>query len=276
MTQKLTDLSRLCIHTVTTRPWAIEEAAENYAAAGISGITVWTEALEGRNAESMGRMLRNHGLDIVSYVRGGFFADPDGGVRQKKVDETRRIIEEAAALGAPMVVLVAGASPHQGLEESRKQIREGLENVLPDAEEAGVRLGIEPLHPMYADSRSAINTLAQANDLAESLNSDHVGVVIDVYHLWWDPSLKVEIARCGRHGNLFAYHVCDWKSPTEHFLLDRGLMGEGVIPLHKIRGWVEEAGFDGYIEVEIFSENYWKEVSNGYLQKIQSAYQEYA
>ena len=266
------DFSRLCIHTITTKPWSIEEAAANYAAAGIPGITVWRQSLEGRQPAEVGRNIRDEGLDIVSLVRGGFFAAPDENGRRSAIDENKRVIDEAEALGAPLVVLVGGATPGQPLADSRAQIRDGLDAVLPHAEAAGVKLGIEPLHPVYADSRSAINTLGQANDLADAVGSDHFGVVVDVYHLWWDPDLEAEIARCGRSGHLFAYHVCDWKSPTEHILLDRGLMGEGCIPLRQIRGWVEDAGFDGYVEVEIFSEHYWKQDQHAFLRQIQDAY----
>ncbi len=268
----LDDFSRLCIHTVTTKPWSIEEAAANYAEAGLGGITVWRQSLDGHTPAAAGRLVREHGLDVVSLVRGGFFAAAGVDGRQNAIDENKRVIDEAAELGAPLVVLVGGALPDQPLEVSRSQIRDGLDAVLPHAEAAGVRLGIEPLHPVYADSRSAINTMAQANDLAEAFDSDHLGVVVDVYHLWWDPNLEAEIARCGRNGNLFAYHVCDWKSPTEHILLDRGLMGEGCIPLRQIRRWVEDTGFGGYIEVEIFSERYWGEDQHVFLRQIQDAY----
>lgn len=270
--QPLNDYRKLCIHTITTKPWSIEVAAANYAQAGLGGITVWRQSLDGHTPAKAGQMIREHGLDVVSLVRGGFFPAVEHAGRQDAIDENKRVIDEAAELGAPLVVLVGGALPDQPLEVSRSQIRDGLEAVLPYAEASGVRLGIEPLHPVYADSRSAINTMAQANDLAESFDSDYFGVVVDVYHLWWDPNLEAEIARCGQNGNLFAYHVCDWKSPTEHILLDRGLMGEGCIPLRQIREWVEGAGFDGYIEVEIFSERYWGEDQHVFLQQIQDAY----
>lgn len=266
------DFSRLCIHTITTKSWCIEEAAANYAAAGIPGITVWRQSLEGRSPAEVGRLIREEGLDVVSLVRGGFFASPDADGRRDAIDENKRVIDEAEALGAPLVVLVGGATPGQPLEDSRTQIRDGLDAVLPHAEAAGVKLGIEPLHPVYADSRSAINTLGQANDLADAIGSPHFGVVVDVYHLWWDPHLEAEIARCGRNGHLLAFHICDWKSPTEHILLDRGLMGEGCIPLRQIRRWVEDTGFDGYVEVEIFSENYWKQDQHAFLRQIQDAY----
>lgn len=271
-----TDLSRLCIHTITTKPWKIEEAAKNYAAAGVGGITVWRDALEGRSIRQTGQLLREHGLTIVSLCRGGFFPAKDAHKRQQAIDDNRRAIEEAAELGTSLIVLVCGADPAQSLEESRKQIRDGIAAVLPDAAAAGVKLAIEPLHPMYADTRSAINTLAQANDMAEAFHSEWVGVAVDVYHLWWDPFLEQEIKRCGDSGNLLAFHLCDWKVPTTDFLLDRGLMGEGCIPVKQIRSWVEKTGFTGFNEVEIFSTAYWKEDQATFLQKIISAYKEHS
>jgi sugar phosphate isomerase/epimerase len=146
-------------------------------------------------------------------------------------------------LGTSLIVLVCGADPSQPLEESRKQIQDGIATILPDAAAAGVKLAIEPLHPMYADTRSAINTLAQANEMAEAVHSKWVGVAVDVYHLWWDPSLENEIKRCGENGKLFAFHVCDWKVPTTDLLLDRGLMGEGCISLKADQGMGGERGF---------------------------------
>ena len=270
------DLSRLCIHSITTKPWGIEEAAKNFSAAGIKGITVWRDALEGRNIRQTGKMLREHDLSVVSLCRGGFFPDKHIAKRKSAIDDNRKAIEEAAELGTSMLVLVCGADPAQSLEESRKQIQDGIAAVIPDASAAGVKLTIEPLHPMYADSRSAINTLAQANDMAEALNSPFVGVAVDVYHLWWDPFLEREIKRCGENGNLMAFHICDWKLPTTDLLLDRGLMGEGCIPVRQIRGWVEAAGFSGFNEVEIFSNAYWKEDQSDFLKKIIKAYQEHS
>ncbi len=181
----------------------------------------WTEEISVKRD----RMLREHDLTIVSLCRGGFFSHKDVNKRKQAIDDNRKAIEEAAELGTSMLVLVCGADPSQSLEESRKQIRDGIAAILPEASAAGVKLTIEPLHPMYADTRSAINTLAQANDMAEELNSPWVGVAVDVYHLWWDPFLEKEIKRCGENGNLSAFHICDWKSPTTDMLLDRGLDG---------------------------------------------------
>lgn len=267
-----TDLSKLCVHTITTKPWAIEEAAKQYADAGVKGITVWRDALEGRNIKQTGDLLREHDLSIVSLCRGGFFPHTDAGKRKLAIDDNRKAIAEAVELGTSLIVLVCGSSPGQPLEESRQQILDGIAAVLPDAEAAGVKLAIEPLHPMYADTRSAINTLAQANAMAEALYSPWVGVAVDVYHLWWDPFLEVEIKRCGENENLFAFHICDWKSPTTDMLFDRGLMGEGCIPIQQIRGWVEAAGFNGFNEVEIFSNIYWQEDQSAFLNKIITAY----
>jgi sugar phosphate isomerase/epimerase len=272
----LTDLSRLCIHTITTKPWNIDEAAKYYSEAGIGGITVWRDTLEGRNIRETGEMLRDHGLKVVSLSRGGFFANYVRSKRESAIGENRRAIEEAYELGTRKIIIVCGADPQQSLEDSRKQIFEGLSSVLDDAASAGIVLAIEPLHPMFADTRSAINTIAQANSLAESLNSPAVGVVIDVYHLWWDPQLENGIKSCGKNNNLAAYHISDWKSPTTDLLNDRELMGEGCIPLRSIRSWVEKAGFDGYIEVEIFSNNYWNQDQSQFLKKIISSYREFA
>jgi len=269
---KIEDLSKLCIHTITTKPWSIEEAAENYSRVGVKGISVWRQYLEGRNIAQTGEMLKSHGLEVVSLVRGGFFPSTSAEKRAAAIDDNKKAVDEAAALGAPMIVLVVGADPGQSLETSRAQIREGIESVLPYAIANGVKLAIEPLHPMYADTRSAVNTLGQANDMAEAIASDHVGVAADVYHLWWDPDLEQELLRCGRNGHLYAFHICDWMSPTVDFLNDRGLMGEGCIPVQKIRGWAEAAGFNGYNEVEIFSDRWWAADQKVFLDKIVEQY----
>lgn len=270
----ITDLSRLCVHTITTKPWAIEEAAKRYRASGVNGITVWRDALESRNITRTGQLLRDEGLKIVSLCRGGFFPHVEKAKRATAITDNKIAIAEAVQLGAPVVVLVCGAEPRQSLADSRKQIQDGIESLLPYAAEAGVKLAIEPLHPMYADTRSALNTLAQANDMAEALNSPWVGVAVDVYHLWWDPTLEAEIKRCGKQGNLLAFHICDWCVPTTDMLNDRGLMGTGCIPVATIRKWVEESGFNGYHEVEIFSHKLWMQDQSAFLKQIITAYQE--
>ncbi len=266
------NLNQLCIHTITNKPWPIETAVQKYAEAGVKGISVWRDALEYRNIHQTGEFIRRHGLEVVSLVRGGFFAHTSALKRKTSLSDNLKAIDEAAALGAPMVVLVCGADPGQTLETSREQIRAGIETILPHAQACKVKLAIEPLQPMYAADRSAINTMGQANDLAEAIHSPWLGVAVDVYHLWWDPGLEKEIRRCGQNGNLFAYHICDWNVPTIDMLNDRGLMGEGCIRLKQIRQWVEEAGFSGYHEVEIFSNRLWAQNQDIFLQNIVNAY----
>tara|TARA_Y100000588_G_scaffold379659_1_gene462224 strand:- start:9719 stop:10564 length:846 start_codon:yes stop_codon:yes gene_type:complete len=271
----LSDLARCAVHTITTKPWSLREAAESYFREGIRGITVWLDALKGTTSGAARRILDDNGLTIAALCRGGFFPNKEASLRQNSFDENRDTIDIAAEIGAPLVVLVCGADNSQSLEESRKQIREGIEAILPHAEANRVQLGIEPLHPMYADDRSAINTLREANEMAEYFDSEWVGVTVDVYHLWWDPDLRSEIRRCGENGNLFSFHVCDWRTPTEDLLLDRGVMGEGCINIPEIRSWVEEAGFTGFIEVEIFSTRYWAMDQRNYLKRIVAAYKNY-
>jgi sugar phosphate isomerase/epimerase len=234
-----------------------------------------------RSCPFKGRHWRHYSLERCTGRATNFFykkdasgSDPaiDAKQRRLAIEDNLKAIDEAAELGAPLVVLVCGAAPGQSLVESRKQIRDGIAASMDHAKEAGVRLAIEPLHPMYAGERSAINTLAQANDMAESLNSLWVAVAVDVYHLWWDPKLEQEIMRCGKNGHLAAFHICDWKIPTLDMLNDRGLMGEGCINIKEIRGWVEKAGFNGFYEVEIFSNIYWQQDQDQWLEKIKKAY----
>ncbi|HLA38556.1 MAG TPA: sugar phosphate isomerase/epimerase family protein [Candidatus Glassbacteria bacterium] len=273
---KLTDLSKLCIHTITTRPWNIEQALENYAGAGVAGITVWRQWLEGRKPEVVGRLARESGLEVVSVARGGFFPAPTEAGRQAAVEDNRRAIDEAAGLGAPILVLVCGAAPGQSIADNLAQISEGIEALLPQAEQCGVRLGIEPLHPLYADTRSAIVKMKTANDVCEAIGSPWLGITVDVYHVWWDPDLEAEIERAAGSGRLFSFHICDWKTPLEDLLNDRGLMGEGIADVRGIRGLMEKHGFRGFNEVEIFSNRWWAANQHVFLGKIIEAYLEHS
>lgn len=273
--RSLTNYSKLCVHTQTNKPWTIEECITQYAAAGISAISIWRHLLEGKDLSEIKELLIKNEMEVVALVRGGFFPSVDDKQRALALEDNRLAMEQAAALGAPQVVLVCGADPNQSLKVSRQQIKEGIIALLPQAERLGVKLSIEPLHPMYAGDKSAISSLGQANDLCEEIDSPWVGVAIDVYHLWWDDQLEKEIYRCGKSDNIFAFHVCDWRVPTTDFLTDRGLMGEGCIPVKQIREWVEKAGFDGYNEVEVFSERLWAQDQKLYLEDIKKAYLNY-
>lgn len=267
-------MNRLCIHSITNKPWSLDTLIEKYTGSGVPALTVWEDAIKDSGAKTAGDKLAKSGLAVVSYARGGFFPDLNKTKREENITRNKRMIEDASLIGAPLMVLVCGADPGQSLQQSREQIRSGIEAILPFAADHGVKLAIEPLHPMYADTRSAINTLSAANDMAEFFDSEWVGVAIDVYHLWWDPDLEKQIQRCGRKGNILAFHICDWHVPTEDMLLDRELMGRGCIPVREISQWVDEAGFDGFREVEIFSNRYWNSDQDSFLRDIITAYHE--
>lgn len=273
MADKLQSTARLCVHTMTTRPLNLEQAVEAYAAQDIKHITVWREHLEPYGAEEAARIVKAAGLKVTSLCRGGFFVATGGAAREQAKTDNRKIIDEAAALGAPVVVLVCGADPEVELPVARQQILDGIAAILPHAEACGIKLAIEPLHPMYADSRSAISTLDMANNMVMALGNDFVGVAIDVYHVWWDSFLRAEIQRAGR--SIFAFHVCDWRTPTRDILNDRAMMGQGCINIREIRGWVEQAGFTGPIEVEIFSDEFWEKDQTNLLRLIKNSYLEY-
>ena len=265
-------MERLCIHTITTKPLGFEQACEKFAARGVKGISIWRDAVEGLEPRQVKEILKANRLSPVSYVRGGFFPSLDPDQRKAAITDNLKMLEEAASMDLPMVVLVCGAEPKQSLQTSRDQIKQGIASLLPRAHELGVKLAVEPLHPMYADLRSAITSLGQANDLTEYFNDDYLGIAVDVYHLWFDDDLENQIRRCGANNKIFAYHICDWNVPTVDMLNDRGLMGEGCIPLKEIRTWVEDAGFNGFIEVEIFSTRFWAGDQDVFLDKIVEAY----
>ncbi len=268
----LVDLSRLAIHTMTNKPWSLQQCIDGYATAGLRGLTVWRNVVEDIGAEEAGKLLRSSGLQTIALVRSGFFPAPDSAGRQAAIEDNRLCIEQAATIGAPMIVLVCGAIPGMPLAEARRQIADGIEKLLPLAESHGVKLAIEPLHPMYSADRSAINTMAQARAVCEALRHPMLGIACDVYHVWWDPDLQKEITLAGQMKTLFALHLCDWRVNTRDLLNDRGLMGEGCIDLRTIRGWAEAAGFKGWNEVEIFSTERWAGDQTKYVEQIKQAY----
>jgi sugar phosphate isomerase/epimerase len=235
------DPSRLSLNLMTVDHWSLPEAVERCAAAGITTIAPWRHQLDDTSA----RVIREAGLDVSSLCRGGFFTAPGAD------DDNRRAVEEAAMLGAPVLVLVCGPPAGKDLAAARATIAAGIERLVPFAADHGVRLGIEPLHPMMVGERSAIVTLGEALALARSLDSPHVGVVVDVYHVFWDPELDEHLGRA--KGMIAAHHVSDWLVPTTDVLAGRGLMGDGIIDLPRIRGLIEAAGYDGPIEVEVIN-----------------------
>lgn len=253
------DLARLSINQMTTNQWTLRESIEGYAREGVRAIGVWRDKLAECGPNQARKILQDHGMTVSGHFRGGFFPAEDAKGFQANLDENRRAIDEAAAIDAECLVLVVGGLPKgsRDIDEARKMVRDGIAEVLPYARSAGVPLAIEPLHPMYAADRSCVNTLAQANDLCDELG-EGVGIALDVYHTWWDPCLEREIKRAGKD-RILAFHVSDWVLPVTDLLLDRGMIGDGAIDVRRIREWVGETGYAGFIEVEIFSgENWWK------------------
>ncbi|MBL6838091.1 MAG: sugar phosphate isomerase/epimerase [Puniceicoccaceae bacterium] len=268
------DLSRLAIHSMTTKPWDLPTACSKYSATGVPGVGLWRQWLDGRPLAESKKMLDDHGLKAVSLVRSGFYPYLNAAEKQAAFDDNIKALDEAAAVGAPQVVLVCGAKPELSLPENRRHITEGIASLVEHASKVGVKLSIEPLHPMYADCRSAVNTIGQCNDMIDQLSDEWVGIAADVYHIWWDPQLEQEVKRAGKR--IIGFHVCDWMTPTADMLNDRGLMGEGCIDNRRIRQLVESAaGFADWIEVEVFSTRHWATDQDEYLKKIISAYKQH-
>ncbi|GHO46726.1 sugar phosphate isomerase/epimerase family protein [Ktedonospora formicarum] len=256
MQEPLRDLSRLSLNQMTTKPWSVREAVEGCVQAGIPYIGLWRDKVEATGLQESARIVQDAGLRVSSLCRGGWFCAGSERERQERLDDNRRAIEEAATLGTDTLVLVCGPAADRNLPAARAYVEESIATLLPYAQEYGVRLGIEPLHPMYAGDRSVIVTLGQANGFVRRLAHPNVGVVIDAYHVWWDPELEREIEAA--RGHILGFHVCDWLVPTPDMLNGRGMMGDGVIELRRLRQLVEAAVYRGPIEVEIFNEALWQ------------------
>jgi sugar phosphate isomerase/epimerase len=256
----MTDRS-ISLNLATTRQqWGFAEAVDGCLKAGITAISPWRDQIAAIGLDEAARIVKANKLQVTGVCRGGMFPAETAEGRQKQIDDNLRAIDEAAALNADCLVLVVGGLPgsSKDLPGARKMVSDGIAAMLPHAKASGVKIAIEPLHPMYAADRACVNTIDQALDICEDLG-ETVGVAIDVYHVWWDPNLARAIARAGRMKRIFAHHICDWLVPTKDMLLDRGMMGDGVIDLPAIRKMIEDAGFFGPQEVEIFSQdNWWK------------------
>jgi sugar phosphate isomerase/epimerase len=220
----------------------------------ITAIAPWREYVADAGIAEAVRIVRDNGLRVTGHCRGGFFPAIDEEGRRRAIDDNKRAVDEAAALNADCLVMVVGGLPKgsRDIAGARQMVEDGMAELLPYARQAGVPLAVEPLHPFYAAERACINTLKRALDLCDQLGSG-TGVAIDVYHVWWDPELREQLARAGRNGQILAHHICDWLVPTTDPLNDRGMMGDGVIDLKGFRAMIEAAGFHGPQEVEIFS-----------------------
>jgi sugar phosphate isomerase/epimerase len=250
------DYSALAINSITVKALNLQQLVDSCARAGISTIAPWRDLIQAVGIPQAGKIIRDAGMKVTSLVRAGLFTAADETGRRAALDDNRRALDEAVGIGAANLLLIAGGLPpgSKDIVGARKQARDGLAALLPYAKQANMPLALEPLHPMTAADRGCVTTLGNANDLCEELG-DGLGVAIDVYHVWWDPDLPRQIARAGKR--ILGYHVCDWLVPTTDLLLDRGMMGDGIIDLKSIRGMVEAAGYDAPVDVEIFSANNW-------------------
>ena len=262
------DIQWLSINTATVRKqWTLDQIIEGCARRGIRAISPWRDQVAAIGLDTTARLLKETGIGLSGYCRGGFFPASTAQGLRDALDDNRRAIDEAKTLNAPCTVLVVGALPgalagkaeYKDISLARSQVQDGIAATMEYAREVGMPLAIEPLHPMQAADRACVNTMEQALDLCDAIDPERtgmLGVAVDAYHVWWDPKLASQIARAGVK-RLLAWHVCDWLTPTRDLLSDRGMMGDGVIELRKIRGWMEDAGYAGFSEVEIFSEQDW-------------------
>lgn len=251
------DLKRLSFNQMTCDPANLTQAIAATAQAGLGWIGVWRHKIKDAPVEQYGKQIREAGLRVSGLCRGGMFPALTAAERQAKIDDNLRALDEAAALGTDTLVMVCGGIPagSRDLDGARQMVVDGLSAMVPHAKARGVRIGIEPLHPMYAADRAVVSTLGLANDMADAVGSEQVGVVIDVYHVWWDPAVHREIERS--RGRIFGFHVCDWLVPTPDMLMGRGMMGDGVIEIARLRQEVDRQGYSGPIECEIFNQAVW-------------------
>ncbi|MFC7729164.1 sugar phosphate isomerase/epimerase [Actinomadura keratinilytica] len=257
-------MSRLSLNQWTTRRWSVPEAVDGCRRHGIEAIGLWREPVAEHGLAATAKLVRDAGLRVSSLCRGGFLTGGSG------LDDNRRAIDEAAELGAACLVLVVGGLPgvvpgealgdgvSRDLGAARARVAEALQVLAPYAAERGVRLALEPLHPMYCADRAVLSTLKQALDLAAPHPAEHVGVAVDTFHIWWDPEVRGQIARAGAEGRVATYQVCDQLHPLpQDVLLGRAMMGDGVIDFAPLTRAVAAAGYDGDVEVEIFNADVW-------------------
>ena len=271
-TKPFEDTSLLSLNQYTTHRWSVAEAAEACARAGLRYIGLWRDKVAEAGLSASARICRENGLSVSSLCRGGMFPAGTESARREKIADNRRAVDECAELRCDTLVLVCGGMAGCPVDEARKMVRDGIAAITDYASSRGVRLGIEPLHPMFAADRSVINTLGQALDLAEEIGAAGLGVIIDVYHVWWDPGLFAQIERA--RGRIFGFHVSDWLVPPPDTLLGRGMMGDGVIDIRRIRGAVQATGYAGPIECEVFNRRIWDTPGSDVLELMKQRFLE--
>lgn len=284
-------LSRLSLNTATCKRQSLAECVDLAARAGLGAIGPWRDRVQEAGVERAARLIRDAGLRVSTLCRGGFLTASEGDARQRALDDNRRAIDEAAALGTRELVMVVGGLPaafgrlglpmteadavDKDIVAARDRVADRIADLVPYAAERGVRLALEPMHPIFAADRGVLQTLEQSLDLAAPFPADLVGVVVDTYHVWWDPACRAQVERAGREGRLASYQVCDWVLPlAPEPLNSRGLMGDGYIDVPAITSWVADAGYAGDVEVEIFNEELWARPGDEIVRLIGERYRE--
>ena len=264
---------RLSLNTMTTKCWNLRQAVEATAAAGLPAIGLWRDRVAEVGVDEAAKLVRDNGLRVSSLCRGGFLTGIEDG--EAAVQDNRRAIDEAATLGAPELIMVAGGIPDRDLPGARARLADRLAALVPYAAERDVRLALEPLHPVFCADRAVISTLGQALALAAPHPATAVGVVVDTFHVWWDPDLAAGIAAAGGQGRISSFQICDWLVPmAADPLVSRGMMGDGVIDFGAIAALVTAAGYTGDIEVEIFNEEVWATNGHTVLDTMKSRYRD--
>ncbi|MEW2635553.1 sugar phosphate isomerase/epimerase family protein [Streptomyces sp. NPDC048389] len=264
------DLSRFSINQMTVKQLSMPELTEACVRLGVPAVGLWREPVAAYALDATAKLVRDAGLTVTSLCRGGFLTALDPDDRARALDDNRAAIDEAATLGTDTLVMVSGGLPpgSRDLVAARERIADGLSALVPYAAERGVRLAIEPLHPMFASDRCVVSTLDQALDLAERFPADRVGVVVDTYHVWWDDRAPAAVARAGAAGRIHSFQLADWTTPLPTGVLNgRGQLGDGAIDLREWRERVEAAGWSGFIEVELFNDGLWARDGVGVLEE---------
>ncbi|MFE0960205.1 sugar phosphate isomerase/epimerase family protein [Streptomyces fungicidicus] len=256
----MTDLARFSINQMTVKQLSLPELVDACRDLGVPGVGLWREPVQAYGLDAAAKLVRDAGLAVTTLCRGGFLTATDPAERAAALADNRRAVDEAATLGTDTLVLVSGGLPagSRDLRGARERIADALVELGPYAEENGVRLAIEPLHPMFASDRCVVSTLSQALDIAERFPAHQVGVTVDTYHIWWDDTAPAQIARAGAQGRIHTFQLADWTTPLPEGVLNgRGQIGDGAIDMREWQGHVEAAGYTGPIEVELFNDELW-------------------
>jgi sugar phosphate isomerase/epimerase len=262
----MADIRRLSLNQATVQNWSVKEAVDGCVRHGIPSIALWRHKIHEAGLQTCSRLVHDAGLHVSSVCRGGMFPAVSADERRERIDDNFRAVDEARELNADSLVMVVGGCVGIPIADARRMVVDGLAELVPYARQLGVKIGLEPLHPMYAGDRSVLNTIDQGLEMAAPYSAEDVGLILDVFHIWWDPTVFEQIKRAS--GRIFGFHTCDWLVPLPDVLLGRGMMGDGVIDNRALRVAVDAAGYAGPIEVEIFNQALWDTPGDEVLTKV--------